>query len=209
MLTLSISPLVSTSHPVALKTSPSVDRTVSMHSRFLTLHAFGIVQIMSLTPLPSVRYGHYSYSGWELYLFFTQDCASPNCPMGLNLPCTCVLCTCISTPSGECMSLNHRLPDYLRWEPNRRVKVNEGLRKVLKQKMKTFEKKYRIIKRKQEEEITQKQKENDVAVKKRQKLYMKRLAWGIKQQQKQNINPRAMRHPWSMPSSNHHLLQLY
>ena len=75
--------------------------------------------------------------------------------------------------------------------------------------MKTFEKKYRIIKRKQEEEITQKQKENDVAVKKRQKLYMKRLAWGIKQQQKQNINPRAMRHPWSMPSSNHHLLQLY
>jgi hypothetical protein len=141
--------------------------------------------------------------------FFTQDCASPNCPMGLNLPCTCVLCTCISTPSGECMSLNHRLPDYLRWEPNRRVKVNEGLRKVLKQKMKTFEKKYRIIKRKQEEEITQKQKENDVVVKKRQKLYMKRLAWGIKQQQKQNINPRAMRHPWSMPSSNHHLLQLY
>ena len=74
MLTLSNSPLVSTSHPVALKTSPSVDRTVSMHSRFLTLHAFGIVQIMSLTPLPSVRYGHYSYSGWELYLFSSGLC---------------------------------------------------------------------------------------------------------------------------------------
>ena len=132
-----------------------------------------------------------------------QGCLNPHCEMAVNLPCSCLLCRCINISDSECLT-------HIPTSPNRSFEVTDkkrvqSVRKKLKRRMKIFEKQQLIMMKKNEKEQTESQTENEAA-KRRQNVYLKRLTWGIKQQQKSNIDPHAMLHPWSMSTSKHSLI---